>query len=180
MHDVNIPALGMAMTEAVLTQWHKQPGDPVAVGEVIAEIETDKSNVDLESPADGVLGAHLVAAGDAVPDRRSRRADPRARRDRGRCHRASDRASRRRPRPTAAARGHRRSPQPAAPSPSGGHRRQRFLPPWPKTPHALSPRKRRLARLEAEADAFFAVTAEGGPTQPVKLLPPPRAPPRRR
>ena len=66
MHDVNIPALGMAMTEAVLTQWHKQPGDTVAAGDVIAEIETDKSNVDLESPADGVLGAHLVGEGDAV------------------------------------------------------------------------------------------------------------------
>src|SRR5947209_7791076 len=65
--DVNIPALGMAMTEAVLTRWHKQPGDAVAVGEAIAEIETDKSKVDLESPAAGVLGPHLVGEGDVVP-----------------------------------------------------------------------------------------------------------------
>src|ERR1700686_5428213 len=65
--DVTIPALGMAMTEAVLTRWYKEPGDAVTAGDVIAEIETDKSTVDLEAPADGVLGAHLVAEGAAVP-----------------------------------------------------------------------------------------------------------------
>lgn len=67
MHEVTIPALGMAMTEAVLTRWHKQPGDTVTVGDLVAEIETDKSVVDLESPADGTLGRHLVPEGDAVP-----------------------------------------------------------------------------------------------------------------
>jgi pyruvate dehydrogenase E2 component (dihydrolipoamide acetyltransferase) len=67
VQDVTIPALGMAMTEAVLTRWYKKPGETVAAGEAIAEIETDKSAVDLESPADGVLGPHLVAAGDEVP-----------------------------------------------------------------------------------------------------------------
>ncbi|HEV2536555.1 MAG TPA: biotin/lipoyl-containing protein, partial [Streptosporangiaceae bacterium] len=55
------------MTEAVLTRWYKKPGETVAAGEAIAEIETDKSAVDLESPADGVLGPHLVAEGDEVP-----------------------------------------------------------------------------------------------------------------
>ena len=67
MHDVTIPALGMAMTEAVLTRWHKQPGDSVAAGDVLAEIETDKSVVDLESPAGGTLGPHLVGEGATVP-----------------------------------------------------------------------------------------------------------------
>jgi pyruvate dehydrogenase E2 component (dihydrolipoamide acetyltransferase) len=67
VQDVTIPALGMAMTEAVLTRWYKKPGETVAAGEAIAEIETDKSAVDLESPADGVLGPHLVAEGDEVP-----------------------------------------------------------------------------------------------------------------
>jgi len=56
VQDVTIPALGMAMTGAVLTRWYKEPGETVAAGEAIAEIETDKSAVDLESPADGVLG----------------------------------------------------------------------------------------------------------------------------
>jgi pyruvate dehydrogenase E2 component (dihydrolipoamide acetyltransferase) len=67
VQDVTIPALGMAMTEAILTRWYKKPGETVAAGEAIAEIETDKSAVDLESPADGVLGPHLVAEGDEVP-----------------------------------------------------------------------------------------------------------------
>src|ERR1700726_2264829 len=57
----------MAMTGAVLTRWYKEPGEIVAAGEVIAEIETDKSAVDLESPADGVLGPPLVAEGAEVP-----------------------------------------------------------------------------------------------------------------
>src|ERR1700691_3463106 len=57
----------MAMTGAVLTRWYKEPGETVAAGEVIAEIATDKSAVDLESPAAGVLGPHLVAEGTEVP-----------------------------------------------------------------------------------------------------------------
>jgi pyruvate/2-oxoglutarate dehydrogenase complex dihydrolipoamide acyltransferase (E2) component len=73
VQDVTIPALGMAMTGAVLTRWYKEPGETVAAGEAIAEIETDKSAVDLESPADGVLGPHLVAEGDTI---RARSASP--------------------------------------------------------------------------------------------------------
>src|SRR5579862_22135 len=57
----------MAMTEAVLNAWLKNPGDSVVSGEAIAEIETDKSSLDLESPSDGVLGRHLVPAGANVP-----------------------------------------------------------------------------------------------------------------
>ncbi len=57
----------MAMTEAVLNAWLKHPGDSVAAGEAIAEVETDKSSLDLESPSDGVLGRHLVSAGASVP-----------------------------------------------------------------------------------------------------------------
>ena len=49
MDELTIPALGMAMTEAVLIQWHKHPGDAVAVGDVLAEIETDKSTVELKA-----------------------------------------------------------------------------------------------------------------------------------
>jgi pyruvate dehydrogenase E2 component (dihydrolipoamide acetyltransferase) len=55
------------MTEAVLSAWLKNPGDSVVSGEAIAEIETDKSSLDLESPSDGVLGRHLVPAGANVP-----------------------------------------------------------------------------------------------------------------
>ncbi len=67
MREVTIPSVGMAMTEAVLNAWLKNPGDSVVSGEAIAEIETDKSSLDLESPGDGVLGRHLVSAGASVP-----------------------------------------------------------------------------------------------------------------
>jgi pyruvate dehydrogenase E2 component (dihydrolipoamide acetyltransferase) len=67
VRDVTIPALGMAMTEALLLNWLKQPGDPVLEGEPIAEIETDKATMDLESPATGSLGRHLFDAGALVP-----------------------------------------------------------------------------------------------------------------
>lgn len=67
MREVLIPATGFAMTEALLVRWYKQPGDPVSVGEPLAEIETDKVTADLESPAAGILGPHLADAGSYVP-----------------------------------------------------------------------------------------------------------------
>jgi pyruvate dehydrogenase E2 component (dihydrolipoamide acetyltransferase) len=67
VREVTIPSVGMAMTEAVLNAWLKNPGDSVAAGETLAEIETDKSVLDLESPSDGLLGRHLVPAGATVP-----------------------------------------------------------------------------------------------------------------
>lgn len=67
MHEVSIPAVGFAMTEALLVRWLKQPGDMVDAGEPVAEIETDKAIAELEAPASGVLGRHRFAVGTAVP-----------------------------------------------------------------------------------------------------------------
>src|SRR5688572_23095871 len=53
--NVQIPALGESVTEAVLLRWHKQDGQAVAQDEPLCELETDKANVDLPSPAAGVL-----------------------------------------------------------------------------------------------------------------------------
>jgi 2-oxoglutarate dehydrogenase E2 component (dihydrolipoamide succinyltransferase) len=53
--NVQIPALGESVTEAVLLKWHKQDGQLVAQDEPLCELETDKANVDLPSPAAGVL-----------------------------------------------------------------------------------------------------------------------------
>ncbi|MGE2782674.1 biotin/lipoyl-containing protein, partial [Escherichia coli] len=44
----------------------KQPGDPVAVDEPIASLETDKVSVEVPSPVAGVMGQHAVAVGDTV------------------------------------------------------------------------------------------------------------------
>ena len=66
MPEVIMPKMGDAMTEGVLLQWLKQDGDSVKAGDVIAEIETDKSNVEVEAEDTGVL--HVQAKpGDTVP-----------------------------------------------------------------------------------------------------------------
>jgi pyruvate dehydrogenase E2 component (dihydrolipoamide acetyltransferase) len=64
--EILMPAVSPSMTEANLVRWHKKEGDPVAAGEIIAEIETDKALVDLEAETDGVLARLLVAAGTAA------------------------------------------------------------------------------------------------------------------
>lgn len=64
---VVMPKLGFDMREGVLNQWLKSIGDPVARGEVIAEIESDKATLDLESQQDGILLHVLENAGAIVP-----------------------------------------------------------------------------------------------------------------
>lgn len=66
MQEIFIPAMGMAMEDALLLEWLKQPGDDVAEGEVVAVIETDKSTMEVEAGGSGRLGAHLHAAGERV------------------------------------------------------------------------------------------------------------------
>lgn len=62
-----MPALGVAMSEGLLLRWLKNTGDVVATGEPLVEIETDKSIMEIESPAAGVLGPLLFEPGIAVP-----------------------------------------------------------------------------------------------------------------
>jgi pyruvate/2-oxoglutarate dehydrogenase complex dihydrolipoamide acyltransferase (E2) component len=58
-----MPNLGAETDEARVSAWLKAVGDTVMEGEVIAEIETDKANVDLEAPASGRIAEILVSAG---------------------------------------------------------------------------------------------------------------------
>lgn len=67
MQEIYVPALGMASDSVYLTEWLKQPGERVAVGDILATIETDKANLDIEATAEGVLGAHRYADGSDVP-----------------------------------------------------------------------------------------------------------------
>jgi pyruvate dehydrogenase E2 component (dihydrolipoamide acetyltransferase) len=50
-----MPRLSDTMTEGVIAAWHKKVGDPVKKGELLAEVETDKATMDLESYKDGTL-----------------------------------------------------------------------------------------------------------------------------
>jgi pyruvate dehydrogenase E2 component (dihydrolipoamide acetyltransferase) len=65
--ELTMPKMGFDMTEGKLAQWLKKVGDPVKRGEPIAEIETDKVNIEAESPADGVLRATFLEPGQTVP-----------------------------------------------------------------------------------------------------------------
>jgi pyruvate/2-oxoglutarate dehydrogenase complex dihydrolipoamide acyltransferase (E2) component len=65
--EIRMPALTPTMTEGKLARWLKQPGDAVARGEVIAEIEADKATVELEADAAGILGEIVAPEGADVP-----------------------------------------------------------------------------------------------------------------
>jgi pyruvate dehydrogenase E1 component beta subunit len=66
MAEVIMPKMGDSMTEGTLLSWKKQDGETVRVGEIIAEIETDKSNVDVEAEDAGILRTK-AHPGDTVP-----------------------------------------------------------------------------------------------------------------
>lgn len=67
MSEVVMPRLSDTMEEGELSKWLKNVGDPVAKGDVLAEIETDKATMDLEAFESGVLEQQLVEAGSVVP-----------------------------------------------------------------------------------------------------------------
>ena len=83
--DILMPALSPTMTEGALARWVKAEGDTVSIGDVLAEIETDKATMEVEAVENGILGrilvpegaqdiavntpiAILVAEGEALPD----------------------------------------------------------------------------------------------------------------
>ncbi len=62
-----MPKPGQMTEECVLTLWRKEVGDPVHKGDVLFEIETDKSTMEVETFEEGVLLAKVVADGDTAP-----------------------------------------------------------------------------------------------------------------
>src|SRR5918911_1259479 len=65
--NVVMEALSPTMEEGRLVEWKKQEGDTVAVGDVLAEVETDKAVMELVARAGGTLLKHIVEAGSTVP-----------------------------------------------------------------------------------------------------------------
>ena len=65
--DVIMPTLGMAQDTGLLVAWHKAAGDKVGADDVLFEVETDKSTVEVNAGADGYLAAVLAAEGEEVP-----------------------------------------------------------------------------------------------------------------
>lgn len=65
--SVVMPALELAQETGTLLSWRKKEGDRVTKGEALAEVETDKAVVELESPGDGILASVKVKEGAVVP-----------------------------------------------------------------------------------------------------------------
>src|SRR3954469_1467681 len=64
---IDMPKLSDTMSEGTLLKWRKQVGDKIAMGDVVAEVETDKATMEMEAFADGTLHKQLVAEGAKVP-----------------------------------------------------------------------------------------------------------------
>jgi len=62
-NDVTMPKLSDTMEEGKILRWLKKPGDRVSRGEVLAEVETDKADMELEAEAEGVLSELVVPEG---------------------------------------------------------------------------------------------------------------------
>ena len=65
--DVLMPQLGETVAEGKITQWFKSPGEAVQRGESLFEIETDKTSMEVEATAAGVLAEIRAGAGEVVP-----------------------------------------------------------------------------------------------------------------
>ena len=59
--DIQMPALSPTMEEGTLSKWLVQEGDKVVSGDILAEIETDKATMEVESIDEGVVGKIIVA-----------------------------------------------------------------------------------------------------------------------
>src|SRR5258708_3184168 len=67
MPEVNMPRLSDTMQEGMITSWLKKVGDTIKKGEVVAEVETDKANMEIEAYSSGVLEQILVQEGETAP-----------------------------------------------------------------------------------------------------------------
>ncbi|MBB6015620.1 2-oxoglutarate dehydrogenase complex dihydrolipoyllysine-residue succinyltransferase [Deinococcus radiopugnans] len=66
MADIKVPVFSESVSEGTLLTWHKQPGEAVKRGDVLAEIETDKVVLEVTAQADGVLQSVAKNEGDTV------------------------------------------------------------------------------------------------------------------
>ncbi len=66
-HEIIMPKAGIDMTEGEIVKWFKKEGDPVTEGEIILEIMTDKTSMELEAEASGILLKILGQEGETVP-----------------------------------------------------------------------------------------------------------------
>jgi 2-oxoglutarate dehydrogenase complex dihydrolipoamide succinyltransferase (E2) component len=64
---VEMPKMGISVSEGTILEWRKQPGDWVEADETLADVTTDKVDVEIPSPASGRLARIVAEPGDTVP-----------------------------------------------------------------------------------------------------------------
>ena len=64
--EITVPQLGESIVEATVGRWQKNEGDAVTAGEPLVELETDKVNVEVSAPGDGVLSSIVKHEGETV------------------------------------------------------------------------------------------------------------------
>ena len=67
MAEFRMPQLGADMSAGKLLRWRKQPGEPVQRGDIIADVETDKADIEVEVFVTGMIEKFLVQPGEKVP-----------------------------------------------------------------------------------------------------------------
>jgi len=65
--NILMPKWGLTMEEGTVISWEMEVGDQIEVGDVIGVVETEKVEVDLESPVAGTVTQILVPEGETVP-----------------------------------------------------------------------------------------------------------------
>lgn len=65
--NIEMPKLSDTMTEGTLIKWHKKVGDTISIGDVLAEVETDKATMEMEAFDEGVITKILINEGDKAP-----------------------------------------------------------------------------------------------------------------
>ncbi len=65
--NIEMPKLSDTMTEGTLIKWHKQVGDTVEIGDILAEVETDKATMEMEAFDDGIITQILINEGEKAP-----------------------------------------------------------------------------------------------------------------
>ena len=66
MVDIVMPQLGETVSDGTVTQWLKKPGDAIKRDELLFDVGTDKVEMEIPAPADGILSAILVNEGETV------------------------------------------------------------------------------------------------------------------
>jgi len=64
--EIRVPQMGESVTEATILRWMKKVGETVAAGEAVAELETDKVNVEVPADSAGIIQSFTHAEGDTV------------------------------------------------------------------------------------------------------------------